>query len=499
VSMRHARLLLPAVVIGAAVVAAVPTVATAQASSPCAFARALADRNLRERAINEYVELLKSNPTLRCALNGLTALTVREQCAFPNALLKAGLRGRAINAYVRILRVRPGSPCATEALARLASRPKPIQPSASPACAVPDRLRASGRFAEAEAAYVKLLEGGLEDACAGRGLAAIRSRRCTLANRLDDQGDEEAAKAIYAELVKHHPTLACALEGLADLDDEDWPERAEQFTTDVGKVAGALALLGAVLVGLLFLAGRPTWVADFLHKRALVGNFFAPRIALGDFKAAGKDETADSFVASLRSGLHRLARDKRGGGPDVSGVGTYQGLGPAISSLGDASPHLKAAGAVIALMAELRPRRRFSLNGTLGPGLTEVAATLEEKGSVQEIAAIDAAKPPATGSADDLALVLAAWAHGLVRRLSRSRRSPHTDDPLSFAFLDAGLALEARGNDKGAEQLYRAALKLDARNIGAWIALGNLDCKETATVQGVEKYRWALLLAEGLE
>ncbi len=283
----------------------------------------------------------------------------------------------------------------------------------------------------------------------------------------------------------------------ADSSRRDASDRAKEFTADVAAVAGAASLFAATALAFLLVAGRPTGVADMLHRSPLFGAFFAPRIALADFKATGETD-ADSFTSTVRSALYRIAgRDRRRA--SVDGVTPYGGLGPAISSLGEAAAPFKAVGALVSLMSQVRPRRRFSLSGALREEGTAVTAALEEKGSVKSTAALGAPKPPATGEpVGDLALVLAAWTHFEMRRLGGARLSALTDSAASFAFLEAGLLVEGDGNDSGAKRLYLTARDIDRRNVGAWLALGNLECKEIVTADGVEMFLWALLYAEGL-
>jgi hypothetical protein len=310
---------------------------------------------------------------------------------------------------------------------------------------------------------------------------------------------------------------------LAALNNQGWLARtakdADKITTNVGKLVVAAALAVGTLLVLLFLIGRPTRVADWLHQLPVIGRFFAPRLAIGEFKggkdAAAKDIDTQSFVGALRAAVYRLGMvDHRKQSYSLDGVTAYQGIGPTIGALGDVSPHFKTAGALITLASEIRPRRRFTLSGALRAptGKFDVTAGLEEKAGVKALTNLQVQTPvaptastPESGApiaasdpVDDLALATAAWAQFELLHLCRDRLTQLTESPQSYAYLGAGLTLERNQEYDAAEDMYRAALTVDPNNIGAWLALGVLKCRDTVTVEGVSYFRSALIVAEGL-
>lgn len=359
-------------------------------------------------------------------------------------------------------------------------------PSSTEACAHAHALYQAGYYADAEAAYKKLL--GV-DSCAS--VADIRSVQQQLrkqaktaatliaeAKYARDAGFEAKSRAIVQQLVQQYPSTPIP-SGLRDPNQRiGWEQGV------LGTIGPVLRLVAEALIALL--AGAAIVLLLRAAWRAL-GKRKPPSLLVVPFVGAHYDGAGEATMSALREHLTHLGESTSGRSPYFADSAEHDFDLPA--AIGTSFPEASLIAGLLTLLSRLSPNRPWRVTGTLRPadpergaGLTLVLARRRNDAipplTVWErdfflVPSDAAAKAAGDGDAllaryQRLALPAAVW-------LAFSPALGHNpDEPAlgtkrwrSYASFAVGEDAQELGEDACARRLYDDALVRDPGNLGA--------------------------------
>jgi tetratricopeptide (TPR) repeat protein len=211
-----------------------------------------------------------------------------------------------------------------------------------------------------------------------------------------------------------------------------------------------------------------------------------PKLEVGKFDdSALKERLALPIAGLIRSRINQT-KDRYG----LHLVSGQTGLSTALDSLNDISSQVKAAMAIVKLLAAGLPTRRFTLTGELqpkGPEGPGISLALSRDGGIDHLYTFWA-KPlglPEIESAScyqQLAIAAAAWVD--FRLADADREQLLTADPLSWVYFRSAVEAQRLGQERRATQLYEWALVMDGQNVGALANLGIVERRRNNFEEG---------------
>lgn len=424
---------------------------------------------------------------------------VAEPCQHAGALEAAGKLAEAEARYTKALADPKARGCALAALKRFSETAATrATAEADDRCLYADALMKVEQKAEAEKAYLAVLEEHPDEPCATTALteasALAADERCDSADALKDVGQDSKAEAAYLEVLKAHPNEKCARDGLDELNGFD-PADASKSLTDIAVVvAEVLALLLLACLLLIALASRIPWFGHWLGRRKWFRPMLGPRLKVDEFAGTeGQPDVGGGVTALVRNALSR-----RSTGRSLDLVSDHGDLGTEFKALADISPQLKIAVALLSVTDFLINRKRFTATGQLqragdqGAGLTVALQEGRLFGSMWTGWAEPLAIDPADDAEDPepyhrLSVPAAAWiGHEIGTVLQVPNRV--TRDSRSYALFRAGFESHRRLDYAAARDLYNDALSADSHNLAA---LNNLAVVEA---HAFERYDEAVRL-----
>jgi len=387
-----------------------------------------------------------------------------------------------------------------------AAKAAPPTQQASDACAAAKALLDSGRYADAEKAYVGAVGKADSLDCAQAGLAKFDSeeRECATAAALQGADRDAEALTAYEAVLKTSPASTCAQNGVRDLDEgflDDPGGSAQSVLAWLGLIALLLGGVGVavalVLVPITRIPGlRDLWPASQI--RAL-------RVGIEPFDDTGAP-------AHQGPGMAALVRSKIASFGDGSRALTMIDSQAAIeetvwTKVGAINDQAKAVSALLGALGALYPRRHFQVTGALhpegaaGPGLSvslrkgeklATATTLWAEQFGLAAGDDDAAK---IERVQRLAVPAAAWiSHTAATAAGETPGG--SSDPISWALFKTGIEWENDGNIAKATNAYEAAIGIDRENWGALANLGSLEDEEGNYEAAIPHLQAALRILE---
>jgi tetratricopeptide (TPR) repeat protein len=195
----------------------------------------------------------------------------------------------------------------------------------------------------------------------------------------------------------------------------------------------------------------------------------------------------------IRNGRDLLVRDALrsiADPPDVEGghilldrVTSTSSFDEALSHLGDIAPQLKPFGALIEIVPKLAYLPRYTLSGALQPpseawggGITLTLDPQRGDNATDTLWAWSAESD--IGTCQVLATGAAAWADFELRKRENILGVTWTESSESYAYTQAGLAMERRNRLTEALALYGRALAVDPMSVGAILNVANLKGRQ---------------------
>ena len=442
-----------------------------------------------------------------------------DPCELANALLESGEKEKAREEFVNVLGTDPSSACA---LAGLESINAPVADTTAEEvvglCTRGDELESRDLSEEAVKAYQSALEKDPTATCALDGLdAAVTSPDVTAhedAKALCDQGEilqaadrDDDALTAYKSALEKDPSASCAKAGLEDLEPDGvngWVEDTKETLADIGAAAAILA--GALLVVLVVMSifvrlfdRFYRWLTKFRPIAYLIG----PRLTLSavDSTASGDDKVGAPFTARVQEALQRFRADAAGVANDPSqgvdvhdydldvGTGTEHfanlvsgesGLQNSLDKVSEIGPQTKVITALVDLLSRVLPIRRLKIAGVMDPPDPKgasIVVSLEKDSRLQAAGVITGPELTADPTAIDylrLAEPTAVWIqYEVARAITGERQEPGAPD--SYSRLREGVAHQIAGQLELARDSYREAIEFDRTN---WAAHVNLSVVE---------------------
>jgi tetratricopeptide (TPR) repeat protein len=431
-----------------------------------------------------------------------SAQAAPNRCSAAEALLKGGETEEARKVYVALLKRDPTLTCAVDGLMRIhAPQPTPTAPSCSSADAEFD----AGDLNAARNEYMRV---GESVECAAMGLAAIREvqRLCDGGGAYVASHRQDDALAAFKAALEKNPHAKCATDGL-DKVKPWWLQRVSDSVTSA--LPELLVAIGLILLAFLVVLLAAYWkkVDRRLSRWPLIGRVLRPRLTLTALDdAALTSKVGASMAARIKERLQRFrdvalgdASDPESPGYDLEFdradeefadlVSGNSSLERSLDKLSGVSDQTKLVGGLASLLYTILPIKKLTVSGVLdSPESSAAAITLALEDNERQAAAVALSGPPLPGqpTATDylrLADPAAVWIQYVVARaVARDRIDP--DGAASYALVRKGLDLQLAGDVIQARLAYQQALDRNPRN---WAGKVNLAILEASIVEDPEE------------
>jgi len=347
---------------------------------------------------------------------------------------------------------------------------------ASTACAKGAIFEAAGRYDDAAKAYSDAIAiDPTPSSCGATKLAQLMRTHfpigdpCTVATALHRAGADDTARAVLTSALQAQQDTKCASSLLHELNRQSVLDRAKADASNFWwwAVAAAVAL---VLVLLVFPPARR-------GLQALLRRRFKTQLVLRDFgDYGGTPPAAATLSALIAARFAPTVRDS-----PIDQIDAAADLGDALDAIAKVSPQLGQVTAILqALESILGVPRRFTVSGqvhcspTGGPGIT---LKLADQDTTRKATTIWHGPLGHGGEAtiddfSELVVPAVAWLrYEIAALLAPADTASSTENSLSSALVEGGIADERRGRLYRAIDWYRRALAADPTNIRARVAL----------------------------
>jgi tetratricopeptide (TPR) repeat protein len=412
--------------------------------------------------------------------------TQQDPCQLADALFSSGEIEQARTEYVDVLKQDPSSRCAAKGLSRI-NQTSPSPPPTS--CQDADALFDAGDLAAARSAYLALPG---DTACVTDGLASIRdvTRECQEGRRLLDAHRRDDALAAYKKALETNPEASCAQVGVQATGPAVLTRTLTTVSDALPLILVALLILGVVVLGILLL-GHFRRIGAFFARVPIVGNWLRPRLTIASldddavgFKVGGPmagriKERLQSFrEAALRREIDDYDLDIDDADEEFAELVSADdsGFRSALNKLSAAADQTKVLAGIADLLFGMLPITRLTIAGVIEPpDPTGAALTISLERNARLLASARLAgkaldQDPKAGDYLQLSEEAAVWTQYVVA--CALKREPVDElNAKSFALARAGVGRQLDGDEAGAQGFYEQAIELNPRN---WAARVNL-------------------------